>query len=79
MGILMSTGKVVGSYLRAVYMKTLFLKAVIWRPGGGLTGGRLGGRESKKQWCGVRRRPLEKRCWKWSELGKVKAFGVQMK
>ena len=40
-------------------------------PAGGLTGG-LEGLEGKQEaWCGVRRRPLEKWCWKWSELGKV--------
>ena len=48
-------------------------------PAGGLTGG-LEGLEGKQEaWCGVRRRPLEKRCWKWSELGKVEAFGVSIK
>ena len=44
-------------------------------PAGGLTGGLEGLEEKQEAWCGVRRRPLEKWCWKWSELGKVEVSG----
>ena len=59
-------------------------RAVIWRPcflgllygdlQEGLLGGDWAGGKARSNGAEFRRRPLEKRCWKWSELGKVEAF-----
>ena len=79
----MSTGKVVGGFFRV-------FRAVIWRPCflgllyGDLQEGLLGvdwaGGKARSNGAEFRRRPLEKRCWKWlGKLGKVEAFGVEIK
>ena len=69
------TGKVVGGFFRAVIWTSCFLGLLDGHLQEGFTGGDgTGGGKARR--CGVRRRPLEKRCWKWSELGKVEAFVV---
>ena len=40
----------------------------------GLLGGDWAGGKARSNGAEFRRRPLEKRCCKWSELGKVEAF-----
>ena len=68
-----STGKVVGGFLGLLgllYEETLFLRAVIRRPAGGLTGRRLGWRKSKKQWCRVKKKAFRKEVLEVVRVGK---------
>ena len=71
----------VGGFFRAVIWTSCFLGLLDGHLQEGFTGGdgTGGGKARRMGWCGVRRRPLEKRCWKWSELGKVEAFVVWIK